>query len=801
MKKLILSTLCLILLSGFSVCANELYFEPVGGGKFIYCNNPEGIEDDMLLNGEIPQWIMNNEALSTDKYYIYLSHCNYTGDESRGYDIELDMQMLAREDSKITIHKAFFETPETYAYYENGSLTLAETDWGQLQVCANMLGIPMCDIRGDDFYYPTDFEQVTLEVSEGESVWLSEYMNDYKVVNFGKPVHIQALVEIESGVMDFNVGAIKSGEQLKIRDHLPQNARFGDYRWDYTLKGMADTLPEVKTNIEYTIDETTKNGTKIPLFLKNQYIPEGHTVTEWYTQLNPQNDIWSKTTAAESDIIPLFYKDDAKLSFYGVGVKEEQKNNIWQFDTLHSAVRMYESRFNAGDASSFIPNFKLTTDRDNHTYACNIGNYGVATTYHMNIINNTDEVRYCTLAITAASEIIAYETDSSGTRSYAYVKDLTGEKVTDNMLSHKILPNTTESFEFSIILPVNFNGGIKNELIITDNNIQAIDFTEKKANVESEHKLSNYHIAKPINGINLSDIYSALPESSAQVLSRGGYEYLEGKDTALVRWCAWDGAPDWYYRLWGHVNTAYIFDENYNIAGSHEFSSLPIGASYNDGYFYIKTARDGVYKSADGIQWERTDEELPDYIPYYNLETASKWAISYLERGWDDGIRLEYGEDGYGFGEGITRGDFCKLASSFLDKVGIEESAEQSFTDTTDPHIERLASAGIVKGFGDGSFRPDDLLIREQAATILSRLMTLYIDRNDIKDFKIDSSDYVYADSEYISAWATDAVKTMHDTKIMNGTGNDKFDPHGVYTREQSVVTVMRLYDFIIAER
>jgi len=771
MKK-ILFTLFIIIFLCTVVYANELVFTPAGGGKFIYCNNPEGISDDMLLDGEEPRWIMNNDNLLTDNYYIYLSHFNYTS----GFDIQLDMQIKAVSDTTITIHKAFFETPETYAYMVDGTKRLAETDWGQLNVCSSMLGVPMCDIRGDDFYYPATFEPVTLELKQGEATWLSYYLNNYKPVHFGKGVHVQALIEVKSGAANFNVGALKEN----TREYLPENINYGEYRWDYTLKGISDSLPEVKTNLCYTIDNNTTDGTKIPVFLKNQYIPEGHTVTEWYTQLNPQNDIWSKSLAAESDILTLRYKDDAKLNFYGSNVAETQKDNIWQFDTLHSAARKYEQRFNTGTAQDFVPNFVLDISADNHTYACNIGNYGIATTYCMSVTNKTDETKYCTLAITAASEIIAHE---KGT-PYAYVKDLTGEKVTDNMLSHEIPPNTTENFEFSIILPVNYNGGIKNEFIITEKNIQAVDFEKKRAAAIDK----NYTDA--CYGTSVNEIRPLLPKETSLKL-QGGYEYLKGKDEAIARWCAWDGAPDWYYNIWSHVSTVYTLDKNYNIIGSYTFPSLPCEASYNNGYYYIKTARDGVYKSKDGTEWIKAEEKMPVYIPYYDLENASQWAISELEKAWNIGLRLKWHGESYNFTHPISRENFCELADSLLNTLEITSNLKVNleFDDTTNPIIGRLASLGIINGFGDGTFRPDAQLTREQAAVILSRITKLI--SGNIKEYDTHS----YNDDNLISEWAKDGVNTMYHLGIMQGTGNNMFSPQDSYSGEQSAVTLFRLYE------
>lgn len=803
MKKIISILISMFLLFSF-VDANEteeynlenvsrLHFEPVGGGKFIYCNNPEPLGDDMILNGDAQRYIMNNENLKPDDYYIYISHFNYTKGDRNGYDIELDMEMKAKDNSVITIHKAYFETPENYGFYDNGKKYVKETDWGHLQVCADMLGVSMCDIRGDDFYYPRSYESITVEVNAGEKIWLSDYLESYEPVKIGKGVHIQAFVTIESGTMDFNVAAFKSDEENDPRENIPQKVNFGEYRWDYTLKGIADSLPEVETEIDYTIEENTESGTKIPVFLKNQYIPEGHVVTEWYTQLNPQNDIWSKINAAESDILPLIYKDQSKSDFYGVNVVD--KDNTFVFDTVHSALKKFENKFDIGKKEDFVPNFLLTTEKDNHEYACNIGNYGVSTTYKMNIKNNTNSTKYCSLVITAASEIIAYKTDEKGNKSNACVKDLTGEKVSDNMLSQEIPPNTSQEFKFSIILPVNYNGGIKNELVITDENIQTVDFENKKKELEDKHLKSGYSLTSELTGRYLDEIFPITPDETKELFenNENSFEYLRGNNLGLIRFCAWDGAPEWYFNHWGEFsNTVYTVNESFEKVNEYTFSSLPIRASYADEMFYVETARDGIYKSSDGLNWEKT-YNMPEYIPYYDLENASEWAKEELIRGWNENLRLKWYGESYNFKSGISREEFCELAVKLLDKLNAAESNEimTEFSDTTNESVLRLANCGIIKGMGDGTFRSKDELTREMAAAILIRLC-------DYLDINTDFEDICeFADYDSIADWAKSDVAKINALGIMHGVGDNLFEPQGTYSVEQSALTVLRTYECI----
>ena len=54
-----------------------------------------------------------------------------------------------------------------------------------------------------------------------------------------------------------------------------------------------------------------------------------------------------------------------------------------------------------------------------------------------------------------------------------------------------------------------------------------------------------------------------------------------------------------------------------------------------------------------------------------------------------------------------------------------------------------------------------------------------------------------FADKSSISSYAVVNVGQVQAAGIMNGVGKDNFDPKGRYTREQSIVTMMRLFDVV----
>lgn len=54
-----------------------------------------------------------------------------------------------------------------------------------------------------------------------------------------------------------------------------------------------------------------------------------------------------------------------------------------------------------------------------------------------------------------------------------------------------------------------------------------------------------------------------------------------------------------------------------------------------------------------------------------------------------------------------------------------------------------------------------------------------------------------FADNGSISSWASDSVGRMQATGIMGGVGDNTFSPSTDYTREQSIITIMRLFDIV----
>ena len=91
---------------------------------------------------------------------------------------------------------------------------------------------------------------------------------------------------------------------------------------------------------------------------------------------------------------------------------------------------------------------------------------------------------------------------------------------------------------------------------------------------------------------------------------------------------------------------------------------------------------------------------------------------------------------------------------------------------------------GVVSGYSESAFGPDDPLTREQLATILWR----YAGSPAV------GGGASFADESAIASWAASAVDWAQESGYISGVGGNRFDPDGTATRAQVAVILMR-YD------
>ena len=187
---------------------------------------------------------------------------------------------------------------------------------------------------------------------------------------------------------------------------------------------------------------------------------------------------------------------------------------------------------------------------------------------------------------------------------------------------------------------------------------------------------------------------------------------------------------------------------------------------------------------------------LPQGVQPRDFDTASSWASADISAAASAGIVPDALQNGYQ--KNITRKEFCQIIDAMLRQelsdysgalyaTGISyDAARAALTDTWDGAVINCYRFGIVDGVGNNKFSPNNSLTREQAAKILmGAAKTIGLSGS--------ASAVSWADASQISSWAVEGINYVVGAGIMNGTGENRFGPQGMFTREQAIATVYRM--------
>ena len=185
-------------------------------------------------------------------------------------------------------------------------------------------------------------------------------------------------------------------------------------------------------------------------------------------------------------------------------------------------------------------------------------------------------------------------------------------------------------------------------------------------------------------------------------------------------------------------------------------------------------------------------------------DTQSDWSKETIQRGIDLGVVPERLQKDYS--APITREEFAEILvnaalkrheldnperevwtkESILEKVTIDKP----FKDTDLEHVKIAYILGSIDGVTEDIFAPDKYITRQQAAMMLANT----IHASSIVHY-YDKDKIGYSDVDSISDWAYPAVSVVKVNRLMTGSSG-KFMPSKNITREQAIVTVIRLIDY-----
>jgi len=170
-------------------------------------------------------------------------------------------------------------------------------------------------------------------------------------------------------------------------------------------------------------------------------------------------------------------------------------------------------------------------------------------------------------------------------------------------------------------------------------------------------------------------------------------------------------------------------------------------------------------------------------------DLTGHWAENEI-RDWSGKGLIAGFEDGtYRPNQSVTRAQFAKLVNSLFGFT--EQPAENaSFTDVVDgawytETVTTAKKAGYIIGYPDGSFKPSAVITRQEAAKMVTALFHLKAAANG----SLDS----FKDAERVGAFAKDALGSVVAGGFLKGFADGTIRPTQAMSRAEAVVLLDRL--------
>ena len=168
----------------------------------------------------------------------------------------------------------------------------------------------------------------------------------------------------------------------------------------------------------------------------------------------------------------------------------------------------------------------------------------------------------------------------------------------------------------------------------------------------------------------------------------------------------------------------------------------------------------------------------------------SHWAHRYVTELHNYGVISGYPDGSFKPDALITRGEFIKLITDSMN-INYSGGQAETFTDVTPdnwvyPYVTRLASAGCISGYEDGSCGITKIISREEASVLIERVL-----KYKNASF-IDAGVNNFVDEDNIADYAKDAVKTLSSAGIISGFEDGSFMPKENLTRAQAAVIIFK---------
>lgn len=170
-------------------------------------------------------------------------------------------------------------------------------------------------------------------------------------------------------------------------------------------------------------------------------------------------------------------------------------------------------------------------------------------------------------------------------------------------------------------------------------------------------------------------------------------------------------------------------------------------------------------------------------------DVSSHWAASAIQKAVQAGFVNGYADNSFRPNKQVNRAEFVTMLARALK---LPESSAGTFKDASaiptwaSAYAAQAAAAGIISGYEDGTFRPEQQLTRSELTVMIVRALGITVD---------PQAKLSFADSSDVPKWAVPYIAAAVEQSLVSGTGQNRFSPNQIATRAEAVVLIMNLLE------
>lgn len=162
-------------------------------------------------------------------------------------------------------------------------------------------------------------------------------------------------------------------------------------------------------------------------------------------------------------------------------------------------------------------------------------------------------------------------------------------------------------------------------------------------------------------------------------------------------------------------------------------------------------------------------------------DISGHWAEQKIQKWLDEDNLKGYQDGSFKPNQTITRAEFVAMINRLF---GYTETAEIDFKDLNTQNwaykdIAAAVKAGYVKGYENQTIRPGAPVTRQEAAVIVAKILGV----NPIDSGILDQ----FTDAEQIASWGKSGITVAVENEVMKGYPNRTFSPSKSLTRAEAV--------------